>query len=96
SYERYVELIGEVLRERNIHPSKGLWTHKDITYKLGGTDHEDPIDYLRSHGVSEAKFRADVLKAYNGNSVTVDTKPQKPNEVPGTVEGNGVAYIEGY
>ncbi|TCJ86407.1 UNVERIFIED_ORG: N-acetylmuramoyl-L-alanine amidase [Bacillus cereus] len=96
SYERYVELIGEILRERNIHPSKGLWTHKDITYKLGGTDHEDPLDYLRSHGVSEAKFRADVLKAYNGNSVTVDAKPQKPNEIPGTVEVNGVAYIEGY
>ncbi|MDM8361574.1 N-acetylmuramoyl-L-alanine amidase [Bacillus thuringiensis] len=96
SYERYVELIGEILRERNIHPSKGLWTHKDITYKLGGTDHEDPLDYLRSHGVSEAKFRADVLKAYNGNSVTVDAKPQKPNEVPGTVEVNGIAYIEGY
>ncbi|WP_439875939.1 N-acetylmuramoyl-L-alanine amidase [Bacillus mycoides] len=96
SYERYVELIGEILRERNIHPSKGLWTHKDITYKLGGTDHEDPLDYLRSHGVSEAKFRVDVLKAYNGNSVTVDAKPQKPNEIPGTVEVNGVAYIEGY
>ncbi|EJQ96051.1 hypothetical protein IGW_01238 [Bacillus cereus ISP3191] len=96
SYERYVELIGEILRERNIHPSKGLWTHKDITYKLGGTDHEDPLDYLRSHGVSEAKFRADVLKAYNGKSVTVDAKPQKPNEIPGTVQVNGVAYIEGY
>lgn len=37
-----------------------------------------------------------MLKAYNGNSVTVDAKPEKPNEVPGTVEGNGVAYIEGY
>ncbi|EMA6345054.1 N-acetylmuramoyl-L-alanine amidase [Bacillus cytotoxicus] len=96
SYERYVELIGEILRERNIHPSKGLWTHKDITYKLGGTDHEDPLDYLRSHGVSEAKFRADVLKAYNGKSVTVDAKPQKPNEILGTVQVNGVAYIEGY
>ncbi|AJH83755.1 N-acetylmuramoyl-L-alanine amidase [Bacillus thuringiensis] len=96
SYERYVELIGEILRERNIHPSKGLWTHKDITYKLGGTDHEDPLDYLRSHGVSEAKFRADVLNAYKGNSFTVDAKPQKPNEIPGTVQVNGVAYIEGY
>lgn len=57
--------------------SKGLWTHRDITYKLGGTDHEDPLDYLRSYGVSEAKFRADVLKVYNGSTVTVDTKPQK-------------------
>ncbi|HDR6758304.1 N-acetylmuramoyl-L-alanine amidase [Bacillus cereus group sp. MYBK249-1] len=96
SYEKYVELIGEILRERNIHPSKGLWTHRDITYKLGGTDHEDPLDYLRSHGVSEAKFRADVLKVYNGSTITVDTKPQKINEISGTVESNGIAYIEGY
>ncbi|XMA23687.1 hypothetical protein M9428_02590 (plasmid) [Bacillus bombysepticus] len=63
------------MRERNIHLSKGLWTHRDITYKLGGTDHEDSLDYLRSHGVSEANFRADVLKVYNGSTVTVDTKP---------------------
>lgn len=96
SYEKYIELIGEILRERNIHPSKGLWTHRDITYKLGGTDHEDPLDYLRSHGVSEAKFRADVLKVYNGSTITVDTKPQKINEISGTVESNGIAYIEGY
>lgn len=96
SYAKYIELIGEILRERNIHPSKGLWTHRDITYKLGGTDHEDPLDYLRSHGVSEAKFRADVLKVYNGSTVTVDTKPQKPNEISSTVESNGIAYIEGY
>lgn len=96
SYERYVELIGAILRERNIHPSKGLWTHRDVTYKLGGTDHEDPLDYLRSHGVSEAQFRADVLNAYNRDSVKVDVKPQKSNELSSTVEANGVVYIEGY
>lgn len=94
SYERYVKLLGEILRDRNIHPSKGLWTHKDITYKLGGTDHEDPIDYLRSHGVSESQFRADVLKAYNDDSVSVKPKPQEPSEnVIGTT---GVAYIDGF
>lgn len=94
SYERYVKLLGEILRDRNIHPSKGLWTHKDITYKLGGTDHEDPIDYLRIHGVSESQFRADVLKAYNGDSVSVKPKPQEPSEnVIGTT---GVAYIDGF
>lgn len=94
SYERYVKLLGEILRDRNIHPSKGLWTHKDITYKLGGTDHEDPIDYLRSHGVSESQFRADVLKAYNGDSVSVKPKPQEPSEnVIGTT---GAAYIDGF
>lgn len=96
SYERYVKLLAKILRDRNIDPSIGLWTHKDITYKLGGTDHEDPIDYLRSHGVSESKFRADVLKAYNGNSISVEAKPQQPNEVPGVMNEVGVAYIDGY
>ncbi|MCP1285372.1 N-acetylmuramoyl-L-alanine amidase [Bacillus sp. S0635] len=94
SYERYVKLLGEILRDRNIHPSKGLWTHKDITYKLGGTDHEDPLDYLRSHGISESQFRTDVLKAYEGGKVTVDTKPQEP--VNNVTEAQGVAYIDGY
>ncbi|MBE5089541.1 N-acetylmuramoyl-L-alanine amidase [Bacillus thuringiensis] len=96
SYERYVKLLAKILRDRSIDPSIGLWTHKDITYKLGGTDHEDPIDYLRSHGVSESKFRADVLKAYNGDSILVEAKPQQPNEVPGVINEVGVAYIDGY
>ncbi|SFL30456.1 N-acetylmuramoyl-L-alanine amidase [Bacillus sp. 5mfcol3.1] len=96
SYERYVKLLAKILRDRNINPSIGLWTHKDITYKLGGTDHEDPIDYLRSHGVSESKFRADVLKAYNGDSISVKPKPQQPNEVPGVINEVGIAYIDGY
>ncbi|EOP26120.1 N-acetylmuramoyl-L-alanine amidase [Bacillus toyonensis] len=93
SYERYVKLLAEILKDRNIHPSVGLWTHKDITYKLGGTDHEDPIQYLKSHGVSESQFRNDVLKAYNGDSVSVKPKPQEPS---GSVtEASDVAYIDG-
>jgi len=93
SYERYVKLLAKILKDRNIHPSVGLWTHKDITYKLGGTDHEDPIQYLKSHGVSESQFRNDVLKAYNGHSVTVEAKPQQPSE--SVTEASGVAYIDG-
>ncbi|WP_423734639.1 N-acetylmuramoyl-L-alanine amidase [Bacillus cereus] len=96
SYERYVKLLAKILRDRSIDPSIGLWTHKDITYKLGGTDHEDPIDYLRSHGVSESQFRADVQKVYEGETVTVKPKPQQPNEVPGVINEVGVAYIDGY
>ncbi|MGM2728404.1 N-acetylmuramoyl-L-alanine amidase [Bacillus cereus group sp. Bce005] len=92
SYERYVKLLAKILKDRGIHPNKGLWTHKDITYKLGGTDHEDPLDYLRSHGVLESQFRADVQKAYDGATVTV--KPQEPSQnVVGATE---VAYIDGY
>lgn len=94
SYERYVKLLAKILKDRGIHPSKGLWTHKDITYKLGGTDHEDPLDYLRSHGVSETQFRADVQKAYEGATVTVKPKPQEPSQ--NVVGATGVAYIDGY
>ncbi|MDA2420706.1 N-acetylmuramoyl-L-alanine amidase [Bacillus cereus] len=94
AYERYVKLLAKILKDRGIHPSKGLWTHKDITYKLGGTDHEDPIDYLRSHGVSESQFRADVQKAYEGATVTVKPKPQEPSQ--NVVGETGVAYIDGF
>lgn len=94
SYERYVKLLAKILKDRGIHPSKGLWTHKDITYKLGGTDHEDPLDYLRSHGVSESQFRADVQKAYEGATVTVKPKPQEPSQ--NVTWTTGVAYIDGY
>ncbi len=64
---------------------------------MGGTDHEDPLDYLRGHGVSEAQFRADVQRAYNNSNVDVSVleKPSKPVEVP-TAVTDGIAYIEGY
>ena len=70
-----------------------MWTHNDVRKYLGGTDHEDPIDYLRSHGVSEVQFRSDVQQAYNNSSVDVSV-PSKPEEVPTAVTG-GIAYILG-
>ncbi|AXY08563.1 N-acetylmuramoyl-L-alanine amidase [Bacillus thuringiensis LM1212] len=96
SYEKYVKLLAEILKDNKIAVEKGLWTHSDVTHHLGGTDHEDPLGYLKSHGVSESKFRADVLKAYNGDSISVEAKPQQPNEVPGVINEVGVAYIDGY
>jgi hypothetical protein len=72
-----------------------LWTYKDITYKLGGNDHEDPLGYLKNHGVSESQFHSDVLKVYNGHLVSVKEKPQQQNEIPGVVNPTGVAYING-
>ncbi|MCS3600160.1 N-acetylmuramoyl-L-alanine amidase [Bacillus sp. JUb91] len=97
SYEKYVKLLAKILKDNKISVEKGLWTHSDVTHHLGGTDHEDPIDYLESHGVSEAQFRADVQRAYNNSSVDVSVpeKPSKPAEVP-TAITDGVAYIEGY
>ncbi|GMR66499.1 N-acetylmuramoyl-L-alanine amidase [Bacillus basilensis] len=97
SYDKYVKLLAKILRDRGLSVEKGLWTHYDVTKYLGGTDHEDPLDYLRSHGVLEAQFRADVQRAYNNSSVDVSVpeKPSKPAEVP-TAVTDGIAYIEGY
>ncbi|HDR7602298.1 TPA: N-acetylmuramoyl-L-alanine amidase [Bacillus mycoides] len=96
SYDKYVKLLAKILRDRGLSVEKGLWTHSDVTHYLGGTDHEDPLDYLRSHGVSEAQFRADVQRAYNNSSVEVSVpeQPSKPAEVP-TAVTDGVAYIQG-
>ncbi|TEA55756.1 N-acetylmuramoyl-L-alanine amidase [Bacillus sp. BH2] len=97
SYDKYVKLLAKILRDRGLSVEKGLWTHYDVTKYLGGTDHEDPLDYLKSHGVSEAQFRADVQRAYNNSSadVSVPEKPSKPAEVP-TAVTDVIAYIEGY
>ncbi|MDF9623646.1 N-acetylmuramoyl-L-alanine amidase [Bacillus cereus] len=94
SYEKYVKLLAKILQDNHLSVEKGLWTHNDVRKYLGGTDHEDPIDYLRSHGVSELQFRSDVQRAYNNSSVEVSV-PSKPEEVPIAVT-DGVAYIEGY
>ncbi|MGG1328636.1 N-acetylmuramoyl-L-alanine amidase [Bacillus tropicus] len=94
SYEKYVKLLAKILQDNNLSVEKGLWTHYDVTKYLGGTDHEDPIDYLRGHGVSEPQFRSDVQRAYNNSSVEVSV-PSKPEEVP-TAVTDGIAYIEGY
>ncbi|WP_428994077.1 N-acetylmuramoyl-L-alanine amidase [Bacillus cereus] len=94
SYEKYVKLLAKILQDNNLSVEKGLWTHNDVRKYLGGTDHEDPIDYLGSHGVSEAQFRGDVQQAYNNSSVEVSV-PSKPEEVPIAVT-DGIAYIEGY
>ncbi|MBG9510507.1 N-acetylmuramoyl-L-alanine amidase [Bacillus thuringiensis] len=94
SYEKYVRLLARILKDNHLSVEKGLWTHNDVRKYLGGTDHEDPIDYLRSHGVSEVQFRSDVQQAYNNSSVEVSV-PSKPEEVSTAVKG-GIAYIEGY
>ncbi|SDY76974.1 hypothetical protein SAMN04488156_102296 [Bacillus sp. 166amftsu] len=88
-----MKLLAKILKDNKLSVEKGLWTHYDVTKYLGGTDHEDPLDYC----VSEAQFRADVKRAYNDSNieVSVPEKPSKPEEVP-TAVTDGVAYINGY
>ncbi|PEJ10191.1 N-acetylmuramoyl-L-alanine amidase [Bacillus wiedmannii] len=94
SYEKYVRLLAKILKDNGLSVEKSLWTHYDVTKYLGGTDHEDPLDYLRSHGVSESQFRADVRRAYNNGDVSVSNKPSNPGEPTSNVEG--IAYVLGY
>ncbi|MED3390691.1 N-acetylmuramoyl-L-alanine amidase, partial [Bacillus thuringiensis] len=93
SYEKYVRLLAKILQDNNLSVEEGLWTHNDVRKYLGGTDHEDPIAYLRSHGVTESQFRADVQRAHHNASVAVSVpeKPSKPTAVT-----DGIAYMEGY
>ncbi|HEQ3529137.1 N-acetylmuramoyl-L-alanine amidase [Bacillus thuringiensis] len=90
SYEKYVRLLAKILKDNNLSVEKGLWTHNDVRKYLGGTDHEDPIDYLRSHGVSETQFRSDVQRAYNNGEIVETTGEDSP-----VVHTQGIAYILG-
>ncbi|ANS52509.1 N-acetylmuramoyl-L-alanine amidase [Bacillus thuringiensis] len=90
SYEKYVGLIASILKKNNLSVEKGLWTHNDVRKYLGGTDHEDPIDYLRSHGVSESQFRSDVQRAYNKGEMV-----EKAGKSSSVVHTQGIAYILG-
>ncbi|WP_144519397.1 N-acetylmuramoyl-L-alanine amidase [Bacillus thuringiensis] len=90
SYEKYVKLLAKILQDNNLSVEKGLWTHNDVRKYLGGTDHEDPIDYLRSHGVSESQFRSDVQRAYNNGERMETTGEGSP-----VIHTQGIAYILG-
>ncbi|MEI4618488.1 peptidoglycan recognition family protein, partial [Bacillus cereus] len=90
SYEKYVRLLAKILQDNHLSVEKGLWTHNDVRKYLGGTDHEDPIDYLRSHGVSESQFRSDVQRAYNNGERMETTGEGSP-----VIHTQGIAYILG-
>ncbi|MCQ6284863.1 N-acetylmuramoyl-L-alanine amidase [Bacillus cereus] len=90
SYEKYVKLLAKILQDNNLSVEKGLWTHNDVRKYLGGTDHEDPIDYLRSHGVSESQFRSDVQRVYNDGGIMETTGEGRP-----VFHTQGIAYILG-
>ncbi|AFU12952.1 N-acetylmuramoyl-L-alanine amidase family 2 [Bacillus thuringiensis MC28] len=94
SYEKYIRLLAKILKDNNLSVEKGLWTHDDVRKYLGGTTHEDPLNYLKFHGVSEAQFRADVQRTYNNGEVSVPDKPSQPGEPTSNVEG--MAHILGY
>ncbi|PEM33438.1 N-acetylmuramoyl-L-alanine amidase [Bacillus pseudomycoides] len=93
SYNKYVKLLAMILRNQGLSVEKGLWTHDDVRRHLGGTTHEDPLAYLKSHGVSESQFRSDVKHAYNYSNDEFNPTELLKLNVPSI---NTVVYIEGF
>jgi N-acetylmuramoyl-L-alanine amidase len=75
AYARYTWLLAKLLfaRKLGVTLDKTFWGHADVTHILGGTTHEDPYEYLASHGVSKAKLVADVQAQYNAMAAPVHT-----------------------
>lgn len=72
SYRRYVWLIAYLLKQRNLgvvpaspNGNGTLWSHKQVSQWLGGTDHVDPVGYLEGWGITWGRFVADVQIEYD-------------------------------
>ena len=72
AYDAYCWLLAKLLHDRNlgVSPAKAdgtgtLWSHADVSKFLGGTDHQDPIVYLKNHGISWNQHVANVVAYYN-------------------------------
>ena len=68
AYARYVWLIAKILKDKNLGVKDGgsLVSHAWVTKNLGGTTHQEPIDYLASYDVSWNQLVNDVTMQYNG------------------------------
>lgn len=53
---------------------KGIKSHKWVSDKLGGTDHQDPYGYLASQGISKEQFAKDISGGL-GSAVPAPSKP---------------------
>lgn len=68
AYKRYVDLIKWCIKkfgcEKSLDSSNrksGVKTHGWVSKHLGGTDHSDPVQYLKSIGISMAQFEKDIM-----------------------------------
>lgn len=92
-YASYISLLRALAKKGNIpialdESGRGIKTHRWISWNVGGTDHTDPYAYLKSWGVSEAKFKSDIKNGISGVTPTPNPVPTKP-----TVKPDGSAAI---
>lgn len=81
AYNNYVDLIrwaiGKYHSEKSLDSSNktsGVKTHNWVSKHLGGTDHSDPIEYLKSIGISMAQFEKDICGGSSTMAKTVKVK----------------------
>lgn len=67
AYKNYIDLIHWAIKKYGVNATldspnrkNGVKTHNWVSSHLGGTDHSDPIKYLKSIGVSMAQFEKDI------------------------------------
>ena len=72
-YANYVSCLAYVLAKKKLGVADGktLVSHSWVSKNLGGTDHEDPIAYLKSHGKSWADLVKDVDSEYKKQTAPV-------------------------
>lgn len=92
AYQNYVNLIREMCDTYGINKTldssnknNGVKTHNWVSYNLGNTDHSDPIGYLTSIGISQARFASDIANGYSANATAPsDTIPAGFNKEDAT------------
>lgn len=77
AYKNYVDLIKWAIKKYgceksvdSMNKTSGVKTHNWVSKNLGGTDHSDPVNYLKSIGVSLSQFEKDIQGTSEKSNVT--------------------------
>lgn len=78
AYEKYVWLLAKLLADKGLGVKDGvtLWSHKQISDTFKESDHQDPIAYLASHGVTWPQHVSNVTVQYN--AIVAPAQPHIP------------------
>lgn len=82
-YAAYITLLRQLADEAGLPYSK-IVTHEWVSYNLGGTDHNDPYNYLAQWGISRSQFHSDLLNGvkHNGGGKAAAKPQPQPNNKP--------------
>ena len=91
--------IATLLKQYGLKPSKAkrdgtgtIWSHRNISYYLGGSNHGDPDGYFASFGYSMDQFYDLIVQKYNSLGGTV--QPPDESGLMGTTSNSGDAIAK--